>query len=197
MLTVAEMCFSPASECCIFFFPIPAYILTSEVSFMCTFLPCQGVSKQEQREEGSFSLSQPRGESIASPPLHSPSPLPHLPPPPLLGLWSVRLCCLFGRCGCEGNTEWYVGTSLPSLHRNMLIKHQTWPTQQELNCNHHRCHDLSISTNVVMLTQLAISKSHLWVEYFLYHNVHYALVLSKHCHTVVTPLKLGTWKIGS
>lgn len=108
--------------------PFPSHILTSEVSFICTFLPCQGwVSRSRGRKRVSPTeccvLSKPRAESIAS---HPPSPPSSFTPPPLMGLWSVQLCCLFGGCGCEGNTEQHAGPCrLPPQHRNILIKHQT------------------------------------------------------------------------
>lgn len=52
-------------------------------------------------------LSWPRAESVASLPFYfAPS---FLTPPPLLELWSERLCCLFRRCGCEGNTKQHPG----------------------------------------------------------------------------------------
>lgn len=84
--------------------PFPSHILTSEVSFICTFLPCQGWA------EGGREFLLLTAVCYLSHVLNPSLPtllLPLLPSflLPLLELWSVHLCCLFGRCGCEGNTK--------------------------------------------------------------------------------------------
>ncbi len=96
MLTIMAKCYLPQHENSIFSVlpistAIPSHILTSEVSFICTFLPCQGwVSRSGGRKGVSPTeccvLSQPRAESLAS---HPPSPpLPSL----LLPFWGFDRC---------------------------------------------------------------------------------------------------------
>lgn len=99
--------------------PVPSYVLTCKVSFICTFLPCQWwVSRSKGRKGVSPVECCVLSQTCWIHP-HPPILLSLVLLLPLLGLWCVSAVCL-GKCCCEGNTmQNSPAPVIQPQHRNM------------------------------------------------------------------------------